>query len=45
MISQGQIQQLHDIYLRCQQYTTFDSNEDAADIVADIESILKDLFD
>lgn len=45
MITQGQIQQLHEIYDRCVQYTTFDSDEDASDIVIDMEQVLKSLFD
>lgn len=44
-MTQGQIQQLHEIYDRCVQYTTFDSNEDAADIVADVERVLRSVFD
>ena len=44
-MTQGQIQQLHEIYDRCVQYTTYDSNEDAADIVADMEKVLRSVFD
>lgn len=44
-MTQGQIQQLKEILDRCVQYTTFDSDEDAADIVADMERVLRSVFD